>query len=605
MMNLSTLPGLVVRPFSRRRREVEANLRWIAPLFDRTYYLARYEGVSRANLGDPLFHFASKGWRQMHNPNEMFDVKWYLQGNSDVAESGMNPVVHYALHGWKEGRDPSPNFSVSYYLDTYPDVRNAGAEPLAHYLAKGKSEGKRPSPAIYIDSPAPEAAVAPTATESSDAGGYSRSQKLKQALARAGLFDPAAYLQMHPDVRDDRADAWTHLLEYGIDEGRRFTSTERVAKALSYLKPEIEEGFLDLQARLSVRNAEEAIKKAAARLSRRDAKIAVYCNSQGNFYMQEIANLLAWQLTDLGIDANQRTEEDSLEEKFDLRIFVAPHEFFELGRGRAWKPVVDSPGSVLFNVEQVQTEWFCRALPLLLHAPLVLDINFQSAVLLRSMGINAVHYMPVYFEGCRYTSYQEDLSHIDLVRGYGFSRSKSGSPRPKSLSERPIDILFVGSGCDRRTKALQSLRNLTDKYRFLCVYTRQNAPLNAVHYRTTSPEINCALAQRAKIVLNIHRDWIGYFEWSRIVMQGFWQGACVVSDPSLPNPLFTPGEHLLEESPRHMAELLDWLLGNAEGLQKMEAIAKAGFKRATDSAARAALLVPMLEAFCKQFEATE
>jgi hypothetical protein len=37
----------------------------------------------------------------------------------------------------------------------------------------------------------------------------------------------------------------------------------------------------------------------------------------------------------------------------------------------------------LYNVEQPQTPWFCRAFPLLLKAPLVLDINLQSAAILR------------------------------------------------------------------------------------------------------------------------------------------------------------------------------------------------------------------------------
>ena len=43
-----------------------------------------------------------------------------------------------------------------------------------------------------------------------------------------------------------------------------------------------------------------------------------------------------------------------------------------------------------------------------------------------------------------------------------------------------------------------------------------------------------------------------------MVLQGFWQGACVVSDPGLPNPIFEPGVHYFEESLRNIGELLRW-----------------------------------------------
>ena len=107
-----------------------------------------------------------------------------------------------------------------------------------------------------------------------------------------------------------------------------------------------------------------------------------------------------------------------------------------------------------------------------------------------------------------------------------------------------------------------------DQHRFICVYTRQQGPLTARDHRSTSTGINCALGQRSKIVLNIHPDWLGYFEWSRMVLQGFWQGACVVTDPSFDHPLYQPGIHYLEENPRHMGELVRWLLETPDGSRK-------------------------------------
>ena len=210
------------------------------------------------------------------------------------------------------------------------------------------------------------------------------------------------------------------------------------------------------------------------------------------------------------------------------------------------------------------------------------------------MGLNALHYMPPYLSKCPYTVSQPDVSGVDLVRGYAFSRARFDWKSHRGLTDRPIDILFVGTDSERRRIAIERLRELTDRYRFICVYTHQHAPLTNANYQTTSPEINCALAQRSKIVLNIHRSWLGYFEWSRMVMQGFWQGACVVSDPSLPNPIFKPNNHFLEENIRHLPELLHWLLGTSDGRMKIEHIAEAGQSRARSRAARTAMLLPML-----------
>ena len=115
--------------------------------------------------------------------------------------------------------------------------------------------------------------------------------------------------------------------------------------------------------------------------------------------------------------------------------------------------------------------------------------------------------------------------------------------------------------------------------------------------RTTSTDINCALGQRAKIVLNIHRDWLGYFEWSRMVLQGFWQGACVVSDPGLLNPLFEPDVHYFEENLRRMGELVRWLLESEEGRDKLDRTRRAGYERARTLGSMPVALAPVLEAF--------
>jgi hypothetical protein len=420
---------------------------------------------------------------------------------------------------------------------------------------------------------------------------------LRSRIEATGLFNPETYLSLHADLRAAGREGWEHYLAHGLEEGRQFTSSEVVAGALVKLHSVLERARDKYIAAANETLARAGDSANAKALCKRGVKIGVFHSSVGNYYMSEFADLLVSGLRAEGCNAVQRDETNSKEEPFALRVFVAPHEFFTLGEGRSWVDVVGAPNSVLYNVEQMQTPWFCRIFNLLLTAPLVLDANFHSAEILRRAGCNIVHFMPGYLPTSLYARPCLDMSEVELVMGYAFARQPYNWLERNELADRPIDLLFIGSSAPRRDKALERLQHLADEYRFLCVYTRQDSPLTERNYRATSSEINCGLGQRAKIVLNIHRDWLGYFEWSRMVMQGMWQGACVVSDPCLPNPLFEAGKHYLEENIRHIGELARWLLGTGEGNEKLKMIRLAGYERAMTLGSMHVALAPVLEAF--------
>lgn len=80
--------------------------------------------------------------------SEYFDIIWYLQSYSDVAESGMNPAEHYLCFGAEEGRAPGPLFDSNWYLSQYPDVAKNGINPLLHYVKFGAQEGRTASPKL-------------------------------------------------------------------------------------------------------------------------------------------------------------------------------------------------------------------------------------------------------------------------------------------------------------------------------------------------------------------------------------------------------------------------------------------------------------------------
>jgi hypothetical protein len=424
-----------------------------------------------------------------------------------------------------------------------------------------------------------------------------QSQDLRARIKASGLFDPDVYLSLHEDLRRDEVDAWGHFVDYGLNEGRYFTNCEIVARVLAHMDSKLKRECLDFRAAARQTHAGGDRLTNASPVRQKGIRIGVFCSSEGNFFMHELADLIAWGLEAEGIAAVRRDETANKDEPFALRVFVAPQEFFYLGKGREWLDFASASNTVVYNIDQAQSPWFCRAFPLFMRTPLILDINFQSAAILRRAGCNVVHFMPGYLPGVPYVQPSVDISDIELVKGYDFAYQPYNWLERNELDDRPIDILFVGSSAPRRDKALARMQELSDRYRFVCVYTRQDIPLTERNYRSTSTRINCALAQRAKIVLNIHRDWLGYFEWSRMVLQGFWQGACVVSEPNLPNPTFEAGEHYLEENMRHIGELIRWLLSTAEGRERLNETRLRGYQQARGLGSMEVALAPVLDAF--------
>jgi len=77
---------------------------------------------------------------------QIFDARWYLERNSDVAAAGMDPLTHFLEYGEAEGRDPNPNFSTRFYRENYMQGEPAEASPLRHYLLHGQTQGYDPHP---------------------------------------------------------------------------------------------------------------------------------------------------------------------------------------------------------------------------------------------------------------------------------------------------------------------------------------------------------------------------------------------------------------------------------------------------------------------------
>jgi GT2 family glycosyltransferase/SAM-dependent methyltransferase len=211
------------------------------PLFDPVFYLRRNEDVARSGM-DPLRHFLAYGAAERRNPHPLiwmerlagspglsdtsnpliaylttpaffgasphplFDGKFYLTENADVARAGINPLMHYCVIGWREGRLPHPLFATDWYLDKNADVIAAGANPLQHFVSYGAYEQRAPHP----------------------------------------LFDIGYYLGRYRDARKVPYDALTHFILTGAQEDRETTSQLSVELIREVLPPNTprEQGLL-------------------------------------------------------------------------------------------------------------------------------------------------------------------------------------------------------------------------------------------------------------------------------------------------------------------------------------------------------------------------
>jgi hypothetical protein len=71
---------------------------------------------------------------RMIESSPLFDAKWYLGQNPDVAQAGINPATHFLRAGASEGRNPGPDFDVSAYMASHPGLAESGVNPLLHQM---------------------------------------------------------------------------------------------------------------------------------------------------------------------------------------------------------------------------------------------------------------------------------------------------------------------------------------------------------------------------------------------------------------------------------------------------------------------------------------
>ena len=457
----------------------------------------------------------------------LFDPKYYRATNPELTiEDDRELLLHYLRWGSTQGRNPNPLFDEQFYRDRHPELGNTNS--LAHFHRFGYLAGDDPHP----------------------------------------LFKTAFYCNTHKDVAAANINPLEHYLAYGAKEGRTAFSFEQLSPIIEQPTP----GEADYLAPWFA--AKTPVSKTTA-----PQQLAIYCNSLGNYFITEIADFITAALRSAGHTVLQLSEQDTPPEHFDGHWVVAPHEFFYLGDGPQWAQRQEwLSQAVLINVEQPQTTWFSKAFHFLRHAKVIFDINVKSTAILRLLKLPAywlpLGYLPQYAEATA----SEQLPDLRALKSLSDNVSKQLPPIDAPLSDRPIDLHFIGTLNPRREQFFaNSAQWLSRLYSFLHI-PPMSTPLLKGQGQALDTSAVVGLSRRSKILLNIHRDDLPYFEWHRMVFHGLWQNTLVVTEPCHDIPGLVAGEHFVEASISEMPGKIDWLLNNPHGQDAAERIRSAGHR---------------------------
>lgn len=250
----------------------------------------------------------------------------------------------------------------------------------------------------------------------------------------------------------------------------------------------------------------------------------IYVSARGNVFMTEIAALLAASLADLDYDTVFPAPGLPEPGKGRVNLVVAPHEFFSLQEGVSERDLVAAAAScVTVGVEQPGTRWFEIGAHYASHSLGILDINTYAVNELRRRGLDAMH----------------------LQLGYHSSWDRWGGDGQR---QRERDVLFLGSATDRRERYLGSYAELLGDCSSDLRFFEFPRPMSEPRGFFVAGTAKWDLLASSKILLNVHRDEVPYFEWVR-VLEAVTNGCLVVSEQSSDYGALVPGEHFIAAFP--------------------------------------------------------
>ncbi len=246
----------------------------------------------------------------------------------------------------------------------------------------------------------------------------------------------------------------------------------------------------------------------------------VYVSDRGNIFMTEIAGLLAAGLADLGYETVFPAPGLPEEGQARINLVVAPHEFYPLQRGYDERALIRAAkASVAVGVEQPGTNWFELGTRYAGMGPMVLDINRYAVEELVGRGYDAHH----------------------LQLGYHPKWDRWDGDPSRS---RPTDLLFLGSFTQRREFLLSKWATVLWDCRTDVRLFEFPRPMSEPRGHFVAGQAKWELLASSRVLLNVHRSDVPYFEWVR-VLEAVINGCLVVTESSTDYGPLVPGKHLV------------------------------------------------------------
>jgi Glycosyl transferase family 2 len=253
-----------------------------------------------------------------------------------------------------------------------------------------------------------------------------------------------------------------------------------------------------------------------------------------NMFFHELARALAFEIEELGARARVSVGEISEHRPGVVTVLLPPHEFVALGGVRPNARILQR--CVFISAEQPSTAFFSSNVELARDAGAVLDINQRAVRAYEAEGIAAEH----------------------LRLGYSQAWDRRGT-----VSERDVDILFIGRATDRREAALAAYANVLERFEcrfFLADNTKPSVGEGATFI---AGDNKLELLARAKVLLNIHGEGEPYFEWLRVA-EAVSAGCAIVTEHSTDVHPLRPGQDMIVGRPETLGMLAAWLAEDSE-----------------------------------------
>jgi hypothetical protein len=305
---------------------------------------------------------------------------------------------------------------------------------------------------------------------------------------------------------------------------------------------------------------------SAERAQTADIRVCIVTASGQNVFFAELLDAIGDILATAGIQV-VRSVNRFPPWREDLVYLFVPHEYTPFVESEALPGATHLSRSVVLCTEQPGTSWFEEGAAIAARAAMAMDINQLGVQELRRRGIEAELMQLGYFAGW------------DTWGG-------------EDSGERPVDVTFMGGYTPRRARALAHCGRSLARRKVELTMTESLRPHLEDSAHFLSGERRWAALRRSKLIVNVHRGEVGYFEWLRVV-GAMLNGCVVLSEHSLGFDPLIPGEHFVSVDYSRLAFAIDALLADHERIAK---IRKAAYRLLRDELCLSTTIAPLVRA---------